>query len=77
MMMPGVGGLDLFKGIQAKTAGARVVIITGYPTDKSEAQARKMGAFDFLSKPFTPTELRASVARALAKAADAPGGAKG
>jgi DNA-binding NtrC family response regulator len=77
MMMPGVGGLDLFKGIQAKTAGARVVIITGYPTVKAEAQARKMGAFDFLSKPFTPAELRASVARALAKAADAPGGAKG
>ena len=77
MMMPGVGGLDLFKGIQRKTSGARVVIITGYPTDKGAAQARKMGAFDFLSKPFTPAELRASVARALTKAADAPGGAKG
>jgi DNA-binding NtrC family response regulator len=78
MMMPGVGGLDLLKGIQAKNAGARVIIITGYPTDKAAARALKMGACDFLPKPFTPAELRAAVARALAKAApDAPGAAKG
>lgn len=77
MMMPGVGGLDLFKGIQRKISGARVVIITGYPTDKGAAQARKMGACDFLPKPFTPAELRAAVARALAKAPGAAGVPKG
>jgi DNA-binding NtrC family response regulator len=74
MMMPGIGGLDLFKGIQRKVSGARVVIITGYPTDKAAAQARKMGAFDFLPKPFSPAELRAAVSRALAKP---PGAAQG
>jgi len=77
MMMPGIGGLDLFKGLQAKTGAARVVIITGYPTDKAAAQARKMGAFDFLPKPFTPAELRAAVASALSKVAGAAGGSKG
>jgi DNA-binding NtrC family response regulator len=73
MMMPGVSGLDLLKGIQAKDPSAQVVIITGYPTDKAAAQSFRMGAVDFLPKPFTPAELRAAVARALAKKAHAAG----
>jgi DNA-binding NtrC family response regulator len=73
MMMPGVSGMDLLKGIQAKDPGAQVVIITGYPTDKAAAQSRQMGAVDFLPKPFTPAELRAAVARALAKKEQAAG----
>ena len=72
MMMPGLGGLDLFKGIRARGAAPRVVLITGYPTDKGEARARRMGASDFLPKPFTPAELRGAVARALAQAPPAP-----
>ena len=66
MMMPGTSGLDLLKGIQSKDPAARVVIITGYPTDKAASQSLRMGAVDFLPKPFTPAELRAAVARALA-----------
>jgi len=72
MMMPGLGGLDLFKGIQAQGSAPRVVIITGYPTDKAEARALRMGASEFLPKPFTPAELRAAVARALAQAPPGP-----
>lgn len=73
MMMPGVSGLDLLKGIQTKDPAARVVIITGYPTEKAAAQSLRMGAVDFLPKPFTPAELRAAVARALAVKARAAG----
>lgn len=73
MMMPGVSGLDLLKGIQVKDPAARVVIITGYPTDKAAAQSFRMGAVDFLPKPFAPAELRAAVARALAGRARAAG----
>jgi DNA-binding response OmpR family regulator len=65
MMMPGIGGLDLLKGIRDRGAEPRVVIITGYPTDKAEARALSMGASEFLPKPFTPAELRSAVARAL------------
>ena len=72
MMMPGIDGLDLLKGIRARDAAPRVVIITGYPTDKAEARALRMGASDFLPKPFTPAELRGAVARALAQAPPAP-----
>jgi DNA-binding NtrC family response regulator len=73
MMMPGVSGLDLLKGIQVKDPAARVVIITGYPTDKAAAQSFRMGAVDFLPKPFAPAELRAAVARAFAGRARAAG----
>ena len=73
MMMPGTSGLDLLKGIQTKDPAARVVIITGYPTDKAASQSLRMGAVDFLPKPFTPAELRAAVARALAGKARAAG----
>ena len=73
MMMPGLSGLDLLKGIQAKDPAVQVVIITGYPTDKAASQSLRMGAVDFLPKPFTPAELRAAVARALAKKAQAAG----
>jgi DNA-binding NtrC family response regulator len=73
MMMPGVSGLDLLKGIRIKDPAAQVVIITGYPTDKAASQSFRMGAVDFLPKPFTPAELRAAVARALAKKAQAAG----
>jgi len=42
-----------------------VIIITGYSTIKSAVEAIKMGAFDYLAKPFTPDELLAAVEKAL------------
>lgn len=73
MMMPGTSGLDLLKGLQTKDPAARVVIITGYPTEKAASRSLEMGAVDFLPKPFTPAELRAAVGRALEKKPRAAG----
>jgi DNA-binding NtrC family response regulator len=49
-----------------------VIIITGYSTVKSAVEAIKMGAFDYLPKPFTPDELLAAVEKALRSAAAKP-----
>jgi two-component system, OmpR family, phosphate regulon sensor histidine kinase PhoR len=66
LMMPGLSGLDLLKGLKAKNTRAKVVMITGYPTMKTTVQAMQIGAFDYLPKPFLPAELRAMVTRTLA-----------
>jgi len=44
-----------------------VIVITGYSTVSSAVEVMKMGAFDYLPKPFTPHELRAVVGQALAQ----------
>lgn len=65
LMMPGLSGIDLLKALKAKDSGAKVIMITGYPTMKTTVQSMQIGAFDYLPKPFLPTELRSLVARAL------------
>ncbi len=65
LMMPGLSGIDLLKALKAKDSAAKVIMITGYPTMKTTVQSMQIGAFDYLPKPFLPTELRSVVARAL------------
>jgi DNA-binding NtrC family response regulator len=65
LMMPGLSGLDLLRTLKEKGSPARLILITGYPTITTAEQAVKMGAFDFLSKPFMPAEIRTAVERAL------------
>lgn len=65
LMMPGMSGLDLLRQLKAARPEVKVVMITGYPTIRTAVESVKMGAFDYIPKPFTPAELRALVARAL------------
>ena len=66
LMMPGLSGMDLLKMAAEKLPEARVIMITGYPSVKSAVEAMRLGAFDFIPKPFTPKEIRGLVSRALA-----------
>jgi len=66
LMMPGLSGLDLLRSIKAKNSSVRIIMVTGYPTMKNTLQAMHLGAFDFLPKPFLPSDLRKIVAKALA-----------
>lgn len=65
LMMPGLSGLDLLQALKGKNSAAKVIMITGYPTLKNTVQSVQLGAFDFLPKPFLPSDLRNVVARAL------------
>lgn len=65
LMMPGISGLDLLQTIKQKRPEAIILMITGYPTIKTAVQSIKMGAFDYIAKPFTPNELRSLVQRAI------------
>jgi CheY-like chemotaxis protein/glycine cleavage system H lipoate-binding protein len=65
LMMPGMSGMELLEKIHGTHPDTTVIMITGYPSVRSAVQAVKLGAFDYLPKPFTPNELRSLVSRAL------------
>jgi len=65
LMMPGMSGLDVLTDVKARHPDTVVIIITGYATLEHSIETMKKGAFDFLSKPFSPTELRIVIAKAI------------
>ncbi len=65
LKMPDEDGLSILATIKERDPEAIVVIITGYGTIKTAVQAIKLGAFDFIAKPFTPDELLKLVNRVL------------
>lgn len=77
LMMPGQSGMDLLKALNEKGAATKVVMITGYPSVKSAVMSIKLGAFDFIPKPFTPNEIKNLVRRALASRTSESGSGKG
>jgi glycine cleavage system H lipoate-binding protein/FixJ family two-component response regulator len=65
MMMPGIGGLDLIRMVKERWPEISIIMITGYATIKTAVQAIKLGAFDYIPKPFTPEELSGVAVRAM------------
>jgi DNA-binding NtrC family response regulator len=70
--MPDMGGMRVFRDIKRAKPTLPVVIITGYATVRSAVQAMKLGAADYIEKPFTPDQLLKAVASALDIAATQP-----
>jgi len=67
MKMPGIDGIELLTRVREKYPDLAVIMITGYSTVQSAVQAMKLGAFDYIPKPFTPDEVLIVVERALEK----------
>jgi DNA-binding NtrC family response regulator len=67
--MPDIGGMRVLRDVKRAKPTLPVVIITGYATVRSAVQAMKLGAADYLEKPFTPDQLLKAVASALEVAA--------
>lgn len=67
LMMPGMDGMELLAELKKRRPESMVVMITGFPSVKTAVESVKLGAFDYITKPFTPAELRAVVRRALAR----------
>ncbi|MCK9521552.1 MAG: ATP-binding protein [Proteobacteria bacterium] len=59
--LPGLSGIEVLGVIQEMNLDLHVVMMTAYASLETAIFATKKGAFDFLAKPFTPEELRASV----------------
>jgi glycine cleavage system H lipoate-binding protein/CheY-like chemotaxis protein len=65
LMMPGIDGLGLLQSIREMGLHPQTIMITGYPTIQTALRARRLGAFEYVTKPFTRQELRSVVVRAL------------
>ena len=67
LMMPGIGGMELIKKIHRLDSEIIMVVITGNATIETAVEATKLGAYDYLPKPFSPEALSAVVKRGLEK----------
>jgi DNA-binding NtrC family response regulator len=65
--MPGMDGMELLERMKKEYPDILVIMITGYSTVQSAVQAMKLGAFDYIPKPFTPDEVTVVVERAMEK----------
>jgi len=65
LKMPGMNGLEVLRRMREFHSGVRVIIITAYGTIESAVEAMKLGAVDFIQKPFTPKEIRELVQTVL------------
>jgi DNA-binding NtrC family response regulator len=67
LKMPKVSGIDLIKHVRENNKDSEVIMITGYPSIESAVEAVKIGALDYLTKPFTEEELLGAVKKAFDK----------
>lgn len=68
--MPGLnnnpeGGMDLLRYIRSQCLGSEVIMITGLPTIETAIAAMKLGAFDYIQKPFNMDELQQKISRLI------------
>ena len=65
LVMPQMGGIDLLHEIQQRRPGTAVVIMTAYGTIKTAVEAMKIGARDYITKPFEMDEVKIVARNAL------------
>lgn len=63
--MPGIDGFQVLQQVKEISPDTMVLIVTAYASIEAAVEATKKGAYDYISKPFTPDEFLTSVNRAL------------
>lgn len=63
--MPQLSGIELLKAVRLSSPFTSVVVITAYGTVGDAVEAMKLGAFDYLPKPFTPEHIEVTAKKAL------------
>ncbi|MBU0567857.1 sigma-54 dependent transcriptional regulator [bacterium] len=65
LQMPGMGGMDTLKEARKIDRDLVMIMITAYGTIETAVAAMKLGAYDYITKPFNKDELKMAVAKAL------------
>ncbi|MBZ0168220.1 Fis family transcriptional regulator [Candidatus Methylomirabilis lanthanidiphila] len=65
LMMPKKSGLDVLKAIHDEGLDTTTVVMTAYGTIEKAVEAMRAGAYDFLTKPFSPGHLEVVIGKAL------------
>ena len=69
LKMPGIDGIEVLRQIKDDWPKIRVIIITAHGTIESAVEAMKLGAVDFIQKPFSPGEIRELATQVLEREA--------
>lgn len=72
--LPEMHGMDVLRAIRKSRPEVDIIIITAFGTIEYSVEAMKLGAVDFLTKPFTPDQVRKAVANVLARPRDLTSG---
>jgi len=69
LQLPGIDGLGVLKAAKAANPSVTVIIVTGYASVDSAVRAVRLGAYDYLTKPFTLGQIEVIVSRAAERQA--------
>jgi DNA-binding response OmpR family regulator len=65
LRMPGMDGMEVLRQVREIRPDIRIIMITAYGTIELAVEAMKLGAVDFIQKPFSPEEIRELVSRVM------------
>lgn len=65
--MPGIDGIDVLKAVKEASPETVVIMITAYAATETAVEAMKLGAYDYITKPFKVDEIRLVIQKALEK----------
>jgi DNA-binding NtrC family response regulator len=71
LKIPDMNGLEVIQECRREYPGTAVVMVTGFASVETAVEAMKLGAFDYLTKPFELDDLRRTVERALTQGREA------
>ena len=72
MKIPDISGMEVLECIRGEQPDMPVVMITGYASVDTAVRAMKLGAFDYIPKPFTPEEMSEIIKKALESREETP-----
>lgn len=65
--MPGLDGIDVLKTVKEVSPETVVIMVTAYATAETAVEAMKLGAYDYITKPFKVDEIKLIIQKALEK----------
>ncbi len=65
LKMPGMNGLEFIRQLQSMRHGAQIIMVTAFASVESAVEAMRLGAFDYIEKPFSAEQLENLVTRAF------------
>ncbi|MDZ4164833.1 MAG: sigma-54 dependent transcriptional regulator [Smithellaceae bacterium] len=77
LRMPKMGGMEVLREIKTSSPGTPVIVITAYGTVSTAVEAMKIGASEFIMKPFSLDELEGAVTNVLATTCEEEAGSRG
>ncbi|MBN2144423.1 MAG: sigma-54-dependent Fis family transcriptional regulator [Candidatus Aureabacteria bacterium] len=68
LKMPGFSGIDVLKAVKQQNSNTYVIMITGYASVETAVESMKLGAVDYITKPFEMDQIKNVIRVTLEKA---------